>query len=178
LFAQILVDEVQSASDLRRKFHAGIALGVGERITRENFASWTLTRLSELIRVAHAIDVLVNQTAKTGFGPPGQPGDPELIAFAAQQVGACYREAIEWATRVRCASAEDEMYPALEALAGFSGDIIQKVEEFGPHVLSSIDSALAEEKGGKRIVEFSLVIEVTGGDEFRNRVQALSKSWQ
>jgi hypothetical protein len=174
LFAQCLIDEVAACGDLKRRFEIGVALGVGEHVTLESFNGWVSARIAELKRVANAINLLMNTALAKAFGPSGHPGDPEAIAFVAKQVAACYREALEWADRVRRASSEEELQEVLNALSVFSTDIIEKIEEFGTNSLRSIEDSLASPPPSGSI-HLRLTVGLTGVEDFSRKTDELTQ---
>jgi hypothetical protein len=174
LFAQALTDEVDEVADLRRRYEIGVTLGTGEYLSVENFLNWASARIAQLRRIADAINVLMNETLQTALGPPGQPGDPELIVFTARQVGACYKEALEWTDQVRRTTAEERLLPVVRAMASFSNDIIAQIAAFGPHCLAQIERGLAEAPTSEpRTLKLSLVVKLSGLEEYERRMEEL-----
>jgi hypothetical protein len=177
LFAECLIDEVAACADLRRRYEIGVALGIGEHVSLSSFSNWAPARIAELRRLADAINVLMNTTLSTAFGPPGQPGDPEMIAFVAKHVGACYREALEWADRVKRASSDEQLQDVLKTLGVFSKDIIQQIERFGPDCLNAIDEAMAQPRSSSQpaVVHMTLTVRLTGIDDFMQKAEELGQ---
>lgn len=151
LFGRLLQDEIDAAKGLRRDFDAGITFGAGESLELSGFGSWATLRMAELKRVVAGLMVLMTQESQElAFGPLGRPGDVGEIVHLARKMGTAYREAIEWALRVRRASCDDSLAKARDALAFYSQDVIEKLGAFPSDLLSQVDKALEKIAKGEK----------------------------
>lgn len=167
LFSQVLVDEVEEAAELRREYELGIALGIGEGVPRDEISSWGKLRMAELKRMVDALEKLINDAVQQAFGPAGEPGDTEAIVFVARQVGAVYREAIEWSQRVKRAAGDERFSKVVESMAQLSRNIVEKIENYGPDLLLQIENALANPRPeGKQVITMTLIIGLYKHEEF------------
>jgi len=174
LFGQILVDEVESCRDLKRDYEIGVVLGLGNYVSLANFYPWMLARIFELQRMTEALGKLVNEESQKAFGPPGTPGDPEAIIFAARRIGDVYRHALEWAQEVRRAAVENRLVAIVEQLAGFVGHIVEQIEKVGPSLLTKITEAPAQPAGAEATtVKLSFEIAIPNFEHFQQALEKL-----
>ena len=85
-----------------------------------------------------------------------------------------YREAIEWALRVRRATVDEALLDVKQELSQFSADVIHKIEKLGPEITTKLDDALASLKPGDHpVVQIKFEITLPNADQFS---QALKKA--
>jgi hypothetical protein len=172
LFGRVLADEVELCFDLKRDYELGVVLGLGEHLPVQGFHAWVTTRLSEVDRISAAMSKLTNEALRDAFGPAGTPGDLESIVFVARHIAETYRQALEWAQRVRRAAADQTLSRVVAELAGFADDIISQLEAFGPRILAGIDEALAQPAGAQaRVVEVTLEPRIPNLERFKQALE-------
>jgi hypothetical protein len=174
LFTSSLADQIAACKDIRREYNLELVFGVSENVSADQLLEWFLPRIHELEGIITALTKLVNETAREAFGPDGKPGDAELIAFATRKIGQAYREAIEWALRVRRATVDEALLDVKQELSQFSADVIHKIEKLGPEITTKLDDALASLKPGDHpVVQIKFEITLPNADQFS---QALKKA--
>jgi uncharacterized membrane protein len=174
LFTSSLADQIAACKDIRREYNLELVFGVSENVSADQLLEWFLPRIHELEGIITALTKLVNETAREAFGPDGKPGDAELIAFATRKIGQAYREAIEWALRVRRATVDEALLDVKHELSQFSADVIHKIEKLGPEITTKLDDALASLKPGDHpVVQIKFEITLPNADQFS---QALKKA--
>jgi hypothetical protein len=151
LFAQALKDEIDDASELRLQQRLGLSFGVYQHLTVEDIWTWKDLRMAELSGLLRASEIIINENLEKAFGPPGVPGDLELIGFCSKSLGQLYREAIEWSLRVRRVAVDERFLPVIEEMTNFSGDLIEKIGTLGPMILETIEELEGLPKQGVRI---------------------------
>jgi hypothetical protein len=173
LFAQSLIDQVAAYKDVRRELELGLDLGISEYVSLDNFQQWSSPRLQELSQIVGTLTKLINKSAQDAFGPPGEPGDVEAITFVTRKIGESYRQAVDWALKVRRACVDDALEAVKGALVQFPNDIIEKVESLGPHCLKGFGDALAApDTGVPRVVEVKIAITLSNADQFSKELSA------
>jgi hypothetical protein len=174
LFAQTLIDEVDSYADLKRRYQLGIALGPSDDVPILDLQAWWRPRVAELWAIVSAVAKLVNEAARDAFGPPGTPGDPRAIVFVAREIGAAYGHAIEWSLRVRRSTGHEHLLPVLTAMASFPDDLIQTIEALGPQTQQKIQSAIeAPEGDSARKIVVMVNITLSNQDAFSKAMDTL-----
>jgi hypothetical protein len=169
LFAQALRDEIEESQELRRQYDLRIVFGSNESVADADFPTWSQLRMSELSRNIQIASRLVNETLLEALGPPGTPGSAPKIVSVARNLGRVYRDAIEWAARVRRVHPEsDDFGELVEALAATSSEIVVKLGKWAANLGSEIEDALMESKrvpvgGQPKHVLLTLVL---GGEVF------------
>jgi hypothetical protein len=173
LFGQVLVDEVEACAEIRREHHLGLVFGSGEHISDPTDAvAWMQPKLNEVRRMIDAFNVIMGQQLQQALGPLGTPGDPEAIVFAAKKVGALYRHAIEWSQAIRRTHVPECFQPVAEAMAGFTDDVISRVEEFGTNILTQVPVALARRgKEPPEVLDLTLVLTLSNEEGFHAALQ-------
>jgi hypothetical protein len=167
LFAQVLADEVEKSSDLRREHELGLAFGPGESIEKHESTNWMHTRMDELRISAAALVTLMNEALPEALGPPGTPGNVATISFISRRIGAVYRHVLEWSQRVRRAHVHACFQPVLKEMSLFPHSIIQSIEQYGPDLLASIEQELSKPRDGNtRVVDATLTLELFNLDGF------------
>ena len=73
------------------------------------------------------------------FGPVGQPGDPQRLAHLAKRWNSVYEEFMDWATRIRGASAPSEFRQALELLARYVDGPVEQYRRFVDDYVAQVD---------------------------------------
>ncbi len=145
LFAQALRDEIDASQELRRQYDLRIVFGANESVDDVDYPSWSRLRMSELSRIIDITSRLVNETLLEALGPPGAPGNAPQIVSVARNLGSLYRDAMEWAARVRRVHAESEDFGRLiETLAASSSEIVVKLGDWAVSLGSEIEAALLE----------------------------------
>jgi hypothetical protein len=168
LFAQVLRQEINSQADLRRVYDHNISFGAVESVDELEFLGWSQSRLAEATRLSEAAGQLVNVTLQEAFGLPGITGSAPNIVFVARQLGRVYREAIEWALRVRRVQVtRDGFSELIQALSVFTGEMITKVGGWALSLQGELEVALAEARNrpagsGPSTVQFTLVLSDNG----------------
>jgi hypothetical protein len=176
LFAQSLVDQIVAFKDLRRDYELGIALGIQEYISVDDFLEWLQTRIAEIIVITSSISKLVNVVLKKAFGPLGTPGDPEQITYATRKIASVYREAIEWSLRISRTRFDELVEPVKTEMTELTTDMIHSVETFGPDTLKQIDDVLSQPATDHpRTFESVLAINVPNIDRFTKLVNECIK---
>jgi hypothetical protein len=179
LFFQVILDEIEKCSDIRREYQLGLALGSGESVAVSNLGDWAQSRISEIQRIANSLNILVDQPVKDAMGPPGQPGDEERIAFVARQIGLAYKEALQWVHRIRVTSAPEDLTCVLNEMARWADGIISSIEQWPKDSIDEIQNVLPRLLAGENIqMTLCLNIEL-GGDlnRFQTELQNVIDSF-
>jgi uncharacterized protein DUF4062 len=163
LFAEILILEIEARRVLAEQKRLRLTYGAYDWISYEGLKGWALARCAELQGLIHAFDVLINEEFRRAVGPPGQPGDLELLVFTARSLTALYQEAIEWSLRVRRTVGVDGLEKVVEAMQGFVDDLADKIRNFGPDLSQTIEEAtIAVARGEKGVIRISLELSIPG----------------
>jgi hypothetical protein len=145
LFAQVLKNEINAQADLRMEYDHNISFGAVESIDGMEFLDWAQNRLAQATRLTEAAGQLVNAILQEAFGLPGVAGSAPNIVFVARQLGRVYREAIQWALRVRRVHVTREGFTELiQSLSMLTAEIVTKVGGWGLSLQGEIEAALSE----------------------------------
>jgi hypothetical protein len=102
----------------------------------------------------------------------GEDCDPADIVFNTKRIIKIYEHALKWSQRVKRACGDKRMQPALQAMSKFPGDIIKKIEAFGPHCKSEFEKAKeAVLRGEKIVLNISLILDAEGTEEFHGALR-------
>src|SRR5436853_4287402 len=104
-----LLDELSKVRNLKRDYDYDIILGAGEHFDFQGIVNWTQRKLRQLTTNATSINQIFGQVLQDALGPPGIPGNPELIVYVAQKLAEVYKNAILWSREVRMVQVEDEL---------------------------------------------------------------------
>ena len=176
LFCQVLIDEVDRHRDARREKLLGIALGAGEDVPLLEFGGWMGTRLDEQKRTIPMLENLVNKYLQDAFGPPGEPGKPADIIFAARKLAEFYRNAIDWSQRLLRTHVDDRCRKVVEAMAGFVDDMLLEVESFGPKTLRQLEETLAQIREGEtKTLRMTMTFRLSNLDKFKAAMKEMNE---
>lgn len=173
LFAQALSDAVATHSEARYMQKRGLTLGFGDRVSEDEFVAWMHAQLGDLKRIVLALRDLFDTTLHEALGPPGMPGDPRLITFAARAGGQAYGDMIAWCQRMRRANIDERYNPMIQAMSGFAENMMGRLEAMGPDMLHRIEDALSAPVDDPRrhlVFEFLLDLNVGRFEEEMRRV--------
>lgn len=172
MVAQVLADEVESSDELRREHKLKLVFGAGDHVELSQAVFWLKARHEEIGRFIEAFNLIMEHSLQEALGPPGEPGSVEALVFNARKLGTLYRSAIEWSQQVRRAHLPECFRPVAREMALFTDDLIEKVEEFGPNVLRTIDEALSSPSDDtQRELTFILKVNFSNLDRFEAALQ-------
>lgn len=178
LLGQVLCDAVAAQTDARHAHRRGIALGLGESVPPESTIPWLKSQMLDLQRIVLVVERLTNEILPEALGPPGEPGDPRLIAFAGRAMGQAYADLIEWCQRVRRTVLDERYARVAQEMSRFSGNVVERLEVMGPGLLQMIEDGLAVPHGDpRRDIRIELVLDLDVG-RFEEELQALAESPQ
>lgn len=167
LFAQVLDDELLDAEDMRRDHEAYVVLGRGELVRERDASDWILSATDEAQRLVTAMEAVAKQAINAGFSS----SDISAIIYGARRIGSMYREAYEWALRIRRARVPDRWMTARRLLSLLLDDFTTECRNFVVRVKRQISGALASDVEGtiKLNLTFDFQISNTGplNDEIR-----------
>jgi hypothetical protein len=176
LFGQALIDAIEQHRDLRLRHRFRIAYGpvpVSDALELPDFLG---RAAGESTRLAAAAMVLLNEALTEAVGAPGEPGDARMLAFVAAELAEVYRQALQWAGRVRCAVSIDGAEELVECLASFADSFVVPLEEFGPRILGEIRRGLLEGTPENPVMlNLTLTLESPPSEEFERLLQAFGQ---
>jgi hypothetical protein len=106
-----------------------------------------------------------------GFGPSGQPGDPDRIRHLAERWTSVYGDLMKWAARLRAASKSSTYRDLFEVLARLIDGPVQEYRDFVDLLTREVDRVPRALAAHKRL-EISLVLTLTMDEKAQ---QALSE---
>jgi Domain of unknown function (DUF4062) len=161
LFAQIVVDEVAAAADLRGQHLARISVGRGEIVAESETSTWVSAATAEGSRMVADFERVIKKLVNDAFSS----GATQTIAFGARQVGFMYRETLAWAACLRRAHVDPDWRPVVFETSCMLDDVLQEMESFGPRLLSEIERALAPGTPKKLTVPFTFHVDAAKVNE-------------
>jgi hypothetical protein len=129
--------ELRRLRKLRQDHTSGYATATGERVSELEFAKWMQERMDEARRIIRQLNTTLNDTLNTA----GLSADVEPITYGAERLAASYREALEWAQRVRSVHVPEVLQPPSIALSAFLDSIIESVEDFPRRLRQTVEEA-------------------------------------
>ena len=108
---------------------------------------WSTARMKVFEDFIERCTAIVEKDLQTALGPPGKPGDPDLLLRAAWDLG-------QEAARITASTEQARQVPVAaqflelrEALSHAADQPLRAMREFGPRLLSAIDQALKSPAG-------------------------------
>jgi hypothetical protein len=142
LFGTALNEEVEKHTDARTEFDWAIAHGSMTSVDPLDIGRVIRLKMAELAKAAENATLLMGERLATAFGLPGTSGNPQQIVFVARQLGRVYRDMIDWSATIRRIHMTDEFGPMLERAALLPRVCIERIGQFGEHVVTSVEEAL------------------------------------
>ena len=171
LFAQLVREEIASASDLRRAYESGLAFGVGEGVSDDEAPVWAQECLGQVLRLSAGLTVLVNDLLNAALNA----NDPRQIAYGARELGRAYKEALEWAQRIRRAHVEDEWVGVTRELSLFTRNIVIRLETLPDTLDQRLDEALAAPTDSPRQVHMDFTVEIYNLDGYTREFAVIAR---
>lgn len=167
LFAEALIQELQLFRATTEQRRLRITFGAFEYVDLENLRSWSMARTAEVRALIHALEALVNEELPRALGASGEPGSIELLVFCARSLAAVYREAVEWIFRLRRTVGKEQIACITAAMDRFVDDILDKIESFGPRILTELDDLLSSPSipGVPKVKRITLDLMIPGAEE-------------
>ena len=158
LFAQVLSDEIQASKSLRQDLDYRLVFGEIKRIdNRRELVQLLRDRMPQLEMVGPSLETLFNTTLQEAMGPPGQPGDPEKLAYVARKIADAYRSAIMWKMEFQRLKVPVDFQGLSLAVAELATNMIREIEMYSDKLKSGLEEAIASHKPGeKKEIEFVL----------------------
>ncbi|MGA9351759.1 MAG: DUF4062 domain-containing protein [Anaerolineae bacterium] len=177
LLSQVLSDELALAKNLKRDYEYDIALGTGDDFDLQGLISWTQRKLRQLASNAASINQIFGQVLQDALGPPGVPGNPELIVYVAQKLAEVYKTAILWSLEIRRVHVEEELRNLVRIVSRMPANMIREIEEYSERIFREMREALATpaKPGEVRTLEFILKLTMPGNEEFEEELNRLRR---
>lgn len=132
LYCEVLKAGIAELSHEKLDAEMGIGLGVArQHFDVAGFSKWLSTAVDSLKHAVHIVNTLFNATSvEKAFGPPGVPGDPQMIVYLADRLIAQYRDSINWAKSVHGIIADELFTPLRQLLPRFATAVVHDIEAF------------------------------------------------
>jgi hypothetical protein len=170
--AQLIIDEVAAAGDLRRAYNSNLNIGFGDRVSEEDAAPWLRACTDEAKRLIDALQHVTNEQVDAALDTK----DVAIIAYGTREIGRIYRETINWAMRIRRAHLPEDWRPVAQEMALMTDDLIGQIEKLGPSAQKEIDEALAQPGDGPVVVTLGFSISASNVERFNEALDRLSRS--
>lgn len=171
LVSHLVQQEIRASVDLRLDYHNGIAVGIGERVREEEVSAWIVAYTQQAERLVQALMTLMSRILNDAI----EKQDVRSIVYGARQVGAAYRDALEWAARIRRAHVPDDWRPIVYQLALMLDPLIGELELFGPTLDRKVDEALSKEGPGPHVIDYTFHARVADMGRYEEEVHKLRK---
>jgi hypothetical protein len=138
----------------------------GERLTNDaTVVEYMSAAFDEGKRIAGNLDGLLRPDLQArAFGPPGEPGDPDLIIHLGQRILSMYEEFLDWASRMRSTQVPDRMETLRSIAATFVDEPIVECRGFIDSFVGQcerIPDLLAATEGGPITIEVHLILDIS-----------------
>lgn len=174
LFSEALSRELEANADLKRDWLYNVAFGASVPGTPKNLFAYFQQKNTEASRLFTLFNTLFDQALTSGFGAPGQPGDPDAILYVASRAGAIYKAALEWKLDFLRVAVNEALAPLRSAAACLCDNAVKEVEEFASDLSTRLADALAEPKGVRREMTIKLVLTVPDLAAFHDELERLT----
>lgn len=188
LFAQVLRDEMERHSDLKRALERCPDMkkampydpGLGSYVRLADLTQvtdWVQGKLTNITALAQSGTSLLNQALPVAFGPLGKPGNPEHIVFVAKRLGEVYRDLLLWTTECRFVQVDHVYQRLLAAVSKFSGPMISSMENFSVDMLRRLDEYTHRWEGTKESppLTMNLTFALPDMSEFNRELRRLRR---
>jgi hypothetical protein len=174
LFRQLLREQMAKYRDRARDLKYGRDLTESLRFDDVvAFGNWTSARLGDTMRILEILGGLINQALPLAFGPDGQSGNANYIAYIGQKVGSLYGELILQGLSFRRVSNELGVRPAALALADAIRNAADEIEDWAMGFLPKMKEALAAVERHEGPITVDLGFTLTAPDD--NLLRELEK---
>ena len=175
-FNSVLKSEIDSRASQRRDVEYGLQLGdITSLKSVGDVMDWLSTRLTEIQMIIGSADRLLNSALQEAMGPPGKPGNPELLAYVARRLGSSYKRLLVWTHDFASVSADAVFERVIRLNARFSENVIQQMELFPARIAAALqeaDAAIA--RGEKYKGEIMVNLEAPPNEELNAEMKRLS----
>ena len=177
LLSQVLQDELAKTKPLKRDFEYDIVFGSGEELNPIDFVKWTQIKINQLSSNAEAVNQILGKMLGDALGPPGIPGNPELIIYAAQKLVESYKQAINWSLEIRKVHVDDKWKNLIRIISRFPTNMIQEIEDYSNRIYKETREALKVpvKEGETRTIKFVLRLTISGIDEYEREIKKIKK---
>ena len=134
LYSAVLKSELDALAGLRRDLKYGLRIGPVNELAATEVFPWIRIQFERLIRLVNSLSALGNEALQEAFGPPGQPGNPELIVYVARRMADVAQQVIAWTTDFLSVRVDPEFERLIELTSKFSTDVLDKLESFPPWI--------------------------------------------
>ncbi len=125
LLAELLEQHLAEFRQMKQDHARGFTAGPGEHVVLTDFSEWLSVSTDHGQRIAQQLTETLNSVVNTAcFGD-----DVAGIIYGADRVAISYREALEWAGRLRRAHVPETLRTAVSVLSRFLDSILAQVEQ-------------------------------------------------
>ena len=140
LYAGSLYVQMNDLESKYRDHEVGYAMPTVLSVDREGAIASLQGLLAEVSRIiAQTESVMAPEVQGRAFGPPGEPGNAELIQHSAQRLISIYEDILGWAARVRGTAVPDEFRTAFQLAAKFADNPIREFRDFVSRMVDAMD---------------------------------------
>lgn len=166
-FGLVLKHEIGRHTTLKRDVSFGIRLGEVSSVEHvRDLTSWVSARVRELSTLVDTAKKLGNEAITKAVGPPGQSGDPDLLAYVARRLGDVYERLLTWTHKFVCISSTPEFERYLELCSLLSKEVIAALEALPDRIEATLLEAEEAIRAGKSYsAEIVLALDIPSNDE-------------
>jgi len=178
LFAQVLIDKVESYNHKRLDTELGISFG--EPILLEDVqevTAWVSSRFNWISSTIQQLSYALNTGFVKAVGEPGESGDIQRIIHLATRISEAYEQLLEWKLQFLRVSVDEEFDCLIDLASNFSSNAIKEIEEFSSNLYSTVEGHIvtASSCEKKMDVTITLTLTVPETDEVSNEIERLSR---
>jgi hypothetical protein len=171
LLAQLVADEIALLGDVRHAYETGLAFGVGEHVEDVDTPAYAQRCLAQAESMTEVLTNLVETSLDTALSTK----DVRLIAYSAREIGRVYREAMDWAARIRRANVEDDWKPVLREMSMFTRDIVLQIEGLPSGLNRLIDEAIADPSEEPKEVTYKWGVTLYNMEAFQREMALIKR---
>lgn len=170
LFAQCVIDEIESKQDLKLAYDSKIAFGIGEIVEDGNISTWIDSLGGEAIRLINGITTMIENSLNSALST----GNIAYISYSSREIGNAYKAAFDWVRKIRCAHLKDIYKPLANEVSLMLDSLINELEQLGEKLNSTLLSARESKRADEDIkLKFKVTLDVSNMDKIEAELKKL-----
>ncbi len=144
LFGYALQAGLERTEPKWRDYHLGYTMEIGPAIHNKDLAHAFDDRISRVGAItSNIVKVISLQAQENAFGPPGTPGDPELIEHMGSRLIMMYEQLLDWAHEIRSLRFEAGAERLPELAVAFVAQPIAETRKFVEDYIAQVEAGIA-----------------------------------
>jgi hypothetical protein len=165
LLSSVIRTNFNSLSALRRDVRYGLLLRTGTKLDGiSDVVHWIRSQMGRLLQLTKTSSTIINIAFPEAMGPPGHPGDPELIVYIGQRFVELIRQTLLWKLDFIEVIVDSEFEKLLHLASAICDEHLEKLESFTEQLDTQLDIAYEAHLRGEKAPTIN--VQITLGDPF------------